>query len=152
MQAVPSRANVHSSELAAGLVPRLTLTGGWLPRSEPGSRAHCSRRRRVAACWLVARVRLRAPAVTVEVLASAGLLALSSLRLLAWSASRGVPVLVMGIGLLLIIAPVVFRYGYLDRVVAAYVNDIAEGLVVLTAGFWLSRQGPHERGPAAPGR
>lgn len=83
-------------------------------------------------------------AVTVEVLAGVVLLALSSFRLLAWSASRGVPVLVMGTGLLLVIAPVVFRYGYLDRVVAAYVNDIAVGLLVLAAGFWLSRQGPHQ--------
>lgn len=55
----------------------------------------------------------------------------------------GVPVLVMGTGLGLVIAPVALRYGYLDRVVPAYVNDIAVGLVVLSAGFWLSRQGPH---------
>ncbi len=86
-------------------------------------------------------------ALTVDVLAAVVLLALSSLRLLAWSASRGVPVLVMSTGMLLVIAPVVLRYGYLDRVVAAYVNDIAVGLVVLAAGFWLSRQGPHEAKP-----
>lgn len=90
-------------------------------------------------------------AVTVDVLAAVVLLALSSLRLLAWSASRGVPVLVMSTGMLLVIAPVVLRYGYLDRVVVAYINDIAVGLVVLAAGFWLSRQKAPTRRRSAAG-
>ena len=137
---------------------RSTTTRPWQP-----NQAHTARRSGrssapsrapalivlVAALWLLAAWWLLGygyaqRAVTVDVLAGLVLLALSAFRLLAWSASRGVPVSVMSIGMLLVIAPIVLRYGYVDRVVAAYVNDIAVGLIVLAAGFWLSRQGPHE--------
>lgn len=59
------------------------------------------------------------------------------------AASRGVPVLLISSGLLLVLAPVVLRYGHTDRVVAAYVNDITVGLIVALAGLVAFRQGPH---------
>ena len=67
------------------------------------------------------------------------LIALAAFRLLAGDASRGVPVLTTSAGLLLVIAPVVLRYGDTDRVVAAYVNDVLIGLLVAAAGVVMSR-------------
>ncbi len=115
----------RSGTSAAGRAPALVclVAGGWL----------------LLAPWLLDHRGARAP-LAVDLVLGVALLALATFRLLARSASRGVPVLITSAGLLLVIAPVVLRYGHTDRVVAAYVNDILVGLLVAAAGLLLSRR------------
>ena len=99
----------------------------------------------VAGGWLLLAPLLldhRRASLAVELGLGLALLVLATFRLLAPAASSGVPVLVTSVGLLLVIAPVVFRYGDTERVVSAYVNGILVGLVVTAAGLVMSRQDP----------
>lgn len=116
---------------AAGRAPELVClaAGGWL----------------LLAPWLLDYRGARAP-LAVDLGLGVVLVVLATFRLLARPASRGVPVLATSTGLLLVIAPVVLRYGHTDRVVAAYLNDILIGLLVAAAGLVMSRQGPSADG------
>lgn len=80
-----------------------------------------------------------AAALSVDLGLGLVLVTLAAFALLAGDAGRGVPVLTTSAGLLLVIAPVVLRYGHTDRAVAAYVNDVLIGLLVAAAGFLMSR-------------
>lgn len=126
-----SPAGRRSRAVAAGRGPALVclVAGGWL----------------LLAPWLLDHRGAWAP-LAVEIGLGLALVALATFRLLAPGASRGVPVLATSAGLLLVIAPVVFRYGDTDRVVSAYVNDILVGLLVAAAGLVMSRQDPSREG------
>lgn len=86
-------------------------------------------------------------AVAVDLVLGVAIAALAGFRLRAGAAGRGVAVLLIWAGILRVMAPVVFRYGHVERAAPAYVNDVVVGLVVLIAGVLAAR---HERaaGPA----
>lgn len=117
------RSRAAAASRAPGLV--CLAAGGWL----------------LVAPWLLGHGDVRAP-LAVDLGLGVVLVGLASFRLLARPASRGVPALATSAGLLLVIAPVVLRYGHTDRVVAAYVNDILVGLLVAAAGLVMSKQDP----------
>lgn len=96
-------------------------------------------------------------AVTTALIAGTVLIVLSIKQLLAGPA-HWASVSLVWVGLALVAAPVVLRYGYTDRVDAAYANQIAIGLVVGAIGLWSARrttpttQRPRARGTDAAWR
>lgn len=86
-------------------------------------------------------------AVAVEIGAGIALVILSALQL-ATGASHRLSVLVVWVGVLLFVAPVVLRYGYLDRIEAAYVNDMLTAVVVIAAGVLAARWTSRAKEPA----
>lgn len=77
-------------------------------------------------------------AVFADVVLGLALAAVSAFQLVDRPGHRA-SVVVVWLGLLLALAPVVLQHGYVEPVVAAYVNDIVVGLVVVVSGAVAAR-------------
>ena len=102
----------------------------------------------LAGAWLTVASRLlgyeeASRAVPVEVTAGIALVVLAGVQLIDVP-SRSLSRLVVWTGAILVMAPVALRYGYIERIVPAYVNHIAVGLLVLAAGLVTARQATRE--------
>jgi hypothetical protein len=89
-------------------------------------------------------------AVTLGLLLSA-----VSLLQLAKGPQHAPSVLLVWIGVALVAAPVLLRYGYIDRIAGAYVSQIVSGVVALAVGLWSSKvttpkDVPNPRPPRQP--
>lgn len=78
-------------------------------------------------------------ALGVGVGAGLVLTALATVQLLGGT-SHVLSVLMVWTGVVLLLAPFALQYGYLEPVVAAMVNHVVVGVLVVVAGFLLSRR------------
>lgn len=83
-------------------------------------------------------------ALAVGVGAGLVLASLATVQLLG-GRSHVLSVLMVWTGVVLVLAPFALQYGYLEPVVAAMVNHVVVGLLVVAAGVLLSRRTSSER-------
>ena len=105
----------------------LLAVGAWLPVS-----------------WLVLRYGDASYAAAADVVLGLALLGVTALQLAAYPSPPVLRTLTVGIGLLLVIAPVVVRAGDQGRNAAAYVNTMACGLLVVGLAVLAFRRTPSE--------
>ena len=94
--------------------------------------------------WLVLGYSEAQRAVPVDIGAGLALVALAGYQLLD-RPSRRASSLVVWVGVLLVVAPFALQYGYLEPVVAAIVNQLVAGVVVIGAGIAAARATPRSR-------
>ncbi len=105
----------------------LLAIGAWLPVS-----------------WLVLRYGDASYAAAADIVLGLALIAVTALQLGDDRPQNVLRTLTVGIGLLLVIAPIVVRAGEQGRSAAAYINTMACGLLVVGLGLWTSRRAPSD--------
>ncbi len=126
MPSSTERATRSESKPGAPLLGLLAI-GGWLPVS-----------------WLVLGYGDASYAAAANIVLGLALLAVTALQLGDGRPPNVLRTLTVGIGLLLVFAPIVLRAGDQGRSAAAYINTMVCGLLVVGLGVWTSRRAPSD--------